>query len=182
MPKALSMCRNYSSWDFNKGQGYDASSLFDNLGKPKKSQLKAGDVLCTDGHVMLYIGNGKIAEASGGDDNVKGSKKWNNSIHITDLTDARYKEIKRVHRFNGSVNTTCFIRHGEVSKRVYLLQEYLNWYSDGKFFKECGPADGIYGDNTFKWCCRFQEEQIGKGEGDGIVGPKTIAAMEKVVK
>ena len=98
------------------------------------------------------------------------------------LTDERYKKFKRVHRFNGSVNTTCYIYHGEISKRVYLLQEYLNWYSDGKFFKECGPADGIYGDNTFKWCCRFQEEQIGKGEGDGIVGPKTIAAMEKVVK
>ena len=182
VPKALELCQNCNSWDFGKGKGYDKSSLFDNLGHPGKSKLKAGDVLCSDKHAALYIGGGKIAEASGGDDNVKGSKKWNNSIHIADLTDERYKKFKRVHRFNGSVNTTCYIYHGEISKRVYLLQEYLNWYSDGKFFKECGPADGIYGDNTFKWCCRFQEEQIGKGEGDGIVGPKTIAAMEKVVK
>lgn len=182
VPKALELCQNCNSWDFGKGKGYDKSSLFDNLGHPDKSKLKAGDVLCSDKHAVLFIGGGKIAEASGGDDNVKGSKKWNNSIHIADLTDERYKKFKRVHRFNGSVNTTCYIYHGEISKRVYLLQEYLNWYSDGKFFKECGSADGIYGDNTFKWCCRFQEEQIGKGEGDGIVGPKTIAAMEKVVK
>ena len=151
------------------------------LAQIKAGSLKKGDVLYWEKkdscHYAVYLGDGKLFEASGGDDNKKGSKKWNNSIHIRDIDS--WGSFQGAFRYVGSVNATCFIYHGEISKRVYLLQEYLNWYSDGKFFKECGPADGIYGDNTFKWCCRFQEEQIGKGEGDGIVGPKTIAAMER---
>ena len=54
VPAALKLCRRGSSWTFSKGKGYDASSLFDNLGKPAKSKLKAGDVLCNDHHVAVY--------------------------------------------------------------------------------------------------------------------------------
>lgn len=176
---ALGICQKGSSWNFEKGTGYDKSSLFKNLGHPKKSELKAGDVLCRDTHVALYIGGGKIAEASGGDDNKKNSEKWNNSIHIKTLTDDNYKKFPRVHRYIGSVNATCYIRHGEISDRVKDLQNFLDWYYKGAFSKECGPADGYYGDNTFKWVAKYQVEKFGKGEGDGIVGPKTIAAMEK---
>ena len=178
---ALKKCRSGSSY---VEKSFKASDNWKDLGKPKFSSLKKGDVLYWEKkdscHYAVYLGDGKLFEASGGDDNKKGSKKWNNSIHIRDIDS--WGSFQGAFRYVGSVNATCFIYHGEISKRVYLLQEYLNWYSDGKFFEECGPADGIYGDNTFKWCCRFQEEQIGKGEGDGIVGPKTIAAMEKVVK
>lgn len=176
VPKALELCRKCSSWDFGKGGGYNKSSLFTNLGKPDKSKLKAGDVLCSDTHVALYIGGGKIAEASGGDDNKKGSEKWNNSIHIANLTDAKYKKFKRVHRFNSSVNTTCAIYHGEVSDRVKLLQKFLIWY--GLLPK--GSDDGIFGDKTLAAVKAFQ-----KAAGitvDGIVGPNTIAAMAKAVK
>ena len=178
---ALKKCRSGSSY---VEKNFKASDNWKDLGKPKFSSLKKSDVLYWEKkdscHYAVYLGDGKLFEASGGDDNKKGSKKWNNSIHIRVIDS--WGSFQGAFRYVGSVNATCFIYHGEISKRVYLLQEYLNWYSDGKFFEECGPADGIYGDNTFKWCCRFQEEQIGKGEGDGIVGPKTIAAMEKVVK
>lgn len=180
VPKALELCRKTSSWDFGKGKGYDKSSLFTNLGHPKKSSLKAGDVLCSDTHVALYIGGGKIAEAGGGDDNVRNSKKWKNSIRISDLTDSRYAKFKRVHRFNGSVNTSANIYHGEVSDRVEHLQEYLDWYTDGEFCKKCGAPDGIFGDNTLKYLKAFQTAQ--KITADGIVGPNTIAKMGKVVK
>ncbi len=176
VPKALELCRKCSSWDFGKGKGYDKSSLFTNLGKPDKSKLRAGDVLCSDTHVALYIGGGKIAEASGGDDNKKGSEKWNNSIHIANLTDAKYKKFKRVHRFNSSVNTTCAIYHGEVSDRVKLLQKFLIWYG----LLQKGSDDRIFGDKTLAAVKAFQ-----KAAGitvDGIVGPNTIAAMAKAVK
>ena len=179
IPKAISLCRSGSSWDFNKGSGYDASSLFTKLGKPAQSKLKAGDVLCNSHHVALYIGNGKIAEAGGGDDNKKGSKSWNNSIRITDL---KYSSFERVYRYNGSVNADIVMRHGEAGDRVYLWQLYLDWYFEGAFFKECGGADGLFGDNTDKWTKRFQEKEIGKGEGDGLVGPITLAAAAKVKK
>lgn len=174
VPTALKLCKRGSSWDFGKDKGYDKSSLFTNLGHPDKSKLEAADVLCSDTHVALYIGGGKIVEASGGDDNVKGSKKWNNSIRITDLTDARYKKFKRVHRFNSSVDTTCCIYHGEVSKRVELLQAAL---------KRLGydiVVDGIFGDATLKAVEAFQKRAGVKA--DGIVGPNTIAALGKAVK
>lgn len=178
VPTALKMCQNTNSWNFAKGSGYDKSSLFDNLGHPAKSKLKPGDVLCRDTHVALYIGNGKIAEAGGGDDNKKNSTKWNNSIRVRSLTDTNYKNFPRVHRYNGSVNTNMYIRHGEVGQRVALWQMFLDWYFDG----QVGSADGYFGDNTLKWTKKFQEEVIGTGEGDGVVGQKTLDAAAKVRK
>ena len=59
---------------------------------------------------------------------------------------------------------------------------YLDWYFDGEFSKQCGTPDGFFGDNTLKWTKKFQEEVIGKGEGDGICGNKTFEAAKNVVK
>ncbi len=174
IPKAMELCQKGSSWNFEKGTGYDASSLFDNLGKPAKSALQAGDVLCSDSHVALYIGNGKVAEAASGDDNVKNSTKWNNSIHTTSLTDSKYGKFKRVHRYNSSVNTTSLIRYGEVSKRVELLQKFLVWYGIEL------TADGIFGDKTLSAVKKFQQD-MGIAV-DGIVGNDTIAKMQEVKK
>lgn len=178
VPKALEICQKGSSWGFSKGGGYDKSSLFANLGHPAKSKLKKGDVLCRDTHVALYIGNGKIVEAGSGDDNKKGSTKWNNSIRVRTLTDDNYKKFPRVHRFNSSVKTTAILRHGEVSDRVRQWQAFLNWYYDGQL----GNLDRYFGDNTLKWTKKFQEEVIGKGQGDGLVGEKTLAAAKTVKK
>lgn len=173
VPKAIELCRKCSSWDFKKGAGYDKSTLFTNLGRPAKSSLKAGDVLCRDTHVALYIGDGKIAEASGADDNIKNSTKWNNSIHVTNLTDSNYKKFLRVHRFNSSVNTTSCIYHGEISKRVGHAQAFLKWYGIDL------AVDNIFGDATFNAVKKFQQEQ--GITADGIIGPNTIAKMKEVM-
>ena len=182
VPKALSMCQNFSSWDFNPGQGYDASSLFDKLGHPAKSKLKPGDVLCRGTHVALYVGDGKIAEASGGDDNKRNSSGWNNSIRVRTLTDSNYSNFPRVYRFNGKVDADMLIRHGEVSDRVLKLQKFLDWYFDGEFSKQCGQPDRFFGDNTLKWVKKFQAAEFGAKEADGLVGSKTIAKMKAVRK
>ena len=178
VPKAMEICAKGSSWAFGNGVGYDASSLFTKLGHPAKSKLKAGDVLCRDTHVALYIGNGKIAEAGSGDDNKKGSVKWNNSIHIITLSDSNYAKFPRVYRFNSSVNTTAIIKHGEVSERVRQWQMFLNWYFDGKV----GTPDGYYGDNTLKWTKKFQTKCLGEKEADGLIGVKTLAVAKTVTK
>ena len=77
---------------------YPKSALFANLVKPDMSKLKKGDVLCCSNHVMLYVGNGEVAEAAGGDDNVRNSSKWNSSIAVRKLTKSRYKKYK-VYRY-----------------------------------------------------------------------------------
>lgn len=176
VPKALSLCQKGSSWGFKKGSGYDASALFTKLGHPAKSKLKKGDVLCRDTHVALYIGDGKIVEAGSGDDNKKGSTKWNNSIRVRALTDANYKNFPRVYRFNSSVQSTMALRHGEVSDRVKLWQEFLNWYYDGKL----GKTNRYFGDITLKWTKQFQKDN--KLTVDGIVGTNTLAVALKVEK
>lgn len=176
VPKALSLCQKGSSWGFSKGSGYDASTLFTKLGHPAKSKLKKGDVLCRDTHVALYIGDGKIVEAGNGDDNKKGSTKWNNSISVKALTDANYKNFPRVYRFNSSVNTSMALRHGEVSDRVKLWQEFLNWYYDDKL----GKTDRYFGDITLKWTKQFQKDN--NLDVDGIVGTNTLAMASKVKK
>ena len=174
IPKAMELCKKGKSWDFKKGAGYDKSSLFDNLGHPERVKLKPGDTCCTDTHVFTYIGDGKLFEASGGDDNKKGSKKWKNSIHIIEMTDKKYAGVKRVHRYNGSVDTTCCIYHGEVGKRVELLQSFLKWYGYDI------TVDGLFGDGTLKAVKDFQKRS--GITADGIVGPNTINAMKAARK
>ena len=174
IPKALQMCDNGKSWDFNKGSGYDASDLFDKLGKPAQSKLKAGDVLCSDSHVALYIGNGKVVQAGHEDDNVIGSSSWNSSISV-----GSWGGYKRAYRFNGSVNADIIIRKGEVSERVADLQRYLVWYGA---LPEDEIPDGIYGEKTFTAVVDMQTDFFGKAEADGTVGNKTIAKMKEVVR
>lgn len=98
----LQVCQRGTSYDFHKGRGYDNSPLFAKLGKPAMSNLKKGDVICFNNHVMLYIGGGKIAEAAGGDDNVPYSDSWNNSIRVCTLSATRYAKAYGVFRYVGN--------------------------------------------------------------------------------
>lgn len=178
IPKALELCQKGKSWSFGKDDsiGYEHCSLFTKLGKPSQSALKAGDVLCNDGHVALYIGDGKIVEAGAEDDNKRGSKSWNNSIRVCSLN---YSKFKRVYRFNSSVNADIIIRKGEVSERVADLQRYLVWYGA---LPQGESADGIYGEKTFKAVVKMQTDFFGAKEADGTIGPKTIAKMKTIVR
>lgn len=175
VPSMLTKCQKASSFDFGKGKGYDKSSMFTNLGHPSKSLLKKGDVLCNDHHVAIYVGDGKIAEASGGDDNKRNSTKWNNSIHVVSLTDSRYKSFPRVHRFNSSVNKEMVIIFGEVNDRVKLLQKFLNWYGDYKL-----AEDGIFFEGTLAAVKDFQKK-MGL-TADGKFGSKSLAKAKECTK
>ena len=99
----LQICQKGSSYDYHQGRGYDTSPLFAKLGKPAMNKLIKGDVICYSNHVMLYLGNGKIAEAAGGDDNVQYSDKWNNSIRVCTLSDDRYAKAWGAFRYIGNV-------------------------------------------------------------------------------
>ena len=174
--EAYKKCHNCSSLDFGTGSGsYEKSKNYDNLGHPAKSKLKPGDVLCRSTHVALYIGNGKIAEASGGDDNVPNSKSWNNSIRVRELTDGNYENFPRVYRYNGHVDCDRYICYGDVADRVGHLQAFLNWYGNYGL-----PVDCEFGDKTLAAFKDFQKKEGLKV--DGICGEKDIAKMKTIVK
>lgn len=140
---------------------------FKKLGKPSFSTLKAGDVLYWEKgdscHYALYLGNNKLAEATGGDDNVRNSKKWNNSIHIKAISG--WGSFQGAARYIGSVNADMCIRHGEISDRVAVLQAYLGI-----------TPDRIFGDGTYKALKDWQKAHA--LVDDGIAGELTIKAME----
>jgi len=164
---ALKMCQSCNSWDFGTGSGsYHKSKLFK---KVSLNSLKAGDVLCSDSHVALYVGNGKVAQAGHSDDNKINSKSWNSSIAVD-----TWSGYKRAYRYVGSVNVSRAITYGEVSDRVTDLQKFLIWY--GYDIK----ADGIFGDSTLTAVKKFQAAK--KLKADGVVGQKTIEAMKAVKK
>lgn len=79
-------------------------------------------------------------------------------------------------------NPKKYLEKGDRGTEVTKLQNYLDWYFDGQFFEECGPADGIFGKNTDKWTKRMQTDFFGAKEADGKVGPKTIGRMKKATK
>ena len=178
VPSMLKMCQQGRSYGFKRGEGYDTSNLFKKI---SRSEAKAGDVFCSDCHVALYIGNGKIVHAGSEDDNVPYSDSWNRSICIGEWKD-KYYDPPRVYRFIGSVDADIIIRKGEVSGRVKDLQAYLNWYTNGEFCKKCGQPDGYYGENTYKYVVKMQTDFFGAKEADGTVGNKTIAKMREVVR
>lgn len=172
VPRAISICSSYGSWDFGTGSGsYHTSSLFT---KVSTSNLKPGDVLCSDSHVALHIGNGQVVQAGHSDNNVPYSSDWNSSISI-----GKWNGYTRAYRFNSSVDADIIIRKGEVSERVADLQRYLVWYGALPKGEE---ADGIYGEKTFKAVVKMQTDFFGAKEADGTVGNKTIAKMKAVRK
>ena len=97
-PVMLKRCKEANSlWVTD----YPNVKYFKALGHPAKSTLQKGDVLCSSGHVALYIGNSQIAEAASRDDNVYKSSSWNNSISVSSLSTSRYNSFSKVYRYIG---------------------------------------------------------------------------------
>lgn len=163
----LSLCEKGKSYGFAKSEGYAKSAYFKAMGKLSASKLLAGDVLCSDSHVALYIGSGKVVQASGGDNNVPYSTSWNKSISI-----GTWGGYTRVYRLIKGVNADVAIRFGEYSDRVKQLQQFLNWYNG----KTVCTVDGIFGECTLKYVKAFQTAQ--KIAVDGIVGNGTLSKMK----
>lgn len=76
-------------------------------------------------------------------------------------------------------NPKKYLEYKDKGTEVGKLQDYLNWYTDGKFYKECGGRDNIYGNNTLKYTKQMQTDFFGAKEADGKVGSKTIAKMKE---
>ena len=172
---AMLKASNHSWWI----KDYQNSKDWEEIKKPSKiSSLKPGDVLGSDKHFCVYIGNGKGMEATsgpGGGNPASSKDAWAKSIRICDFS-TRFKEATHIFRYTGTVNSSAPIRYGEVSDRVALLQKFLIWYG----LLSNGSDDRIFGDKTLSAVKAFQ-----KAAGiavDGVAGSGTFAAMAKAVK
>lgn len=82
----------------------------------------------------------------------------------------KYPDVSKIKR--------GYYQKGDKGAEITNLQNYLNWYTDGVFFKKCGKADGIYGNNTLVYTKKMQSAFFGAKEADGLVGKKTVAKMK----
>lgn len=139
-PTMLKICKKGRSYGFSKGEGYDTSRLFKSVGKVGVSKLQKGDVLCASSHVMLYIGNGKVAEAGSRDDNVRGSTSWKKSIHVAKVKSSQYD---RVYRYIGHGGGTMEMPSGAGgSATAKKSASDLKSYSSEHILSEIKLSDG----------------------------------------
>lgn len=134
------------------------------------SKLMAGDILgLYDGndiqHIVLYVGNGKITDSTSG-------RKPNIAYGVP-----MYKEYqaKVAIRYTGGKSYMQFFDRGT---GVRKLKDFLLWYNPKNKFAN----DDVFGTGTLTAVEEFQEKEIGKGQGDGLAGPKTFDVMSKYKK
>ena len=92
-PKMLKACRKASGIGMSKDTFY-RYGCWKCVGKPAYKKLKKGDVLVKSTHVAMYIGKGKMVEASGGN--------WSaSSIAVKKMSKSRYNGFTYVMRYTG---------------------------------------------------------------------------------
>lgn len=192
-PDVLTLCKNKHSFSL-RNEDSDWQMLirkgkFAYLGRMSGidwSAIKVGDVLVQyasddlHGHMMLYAGNNELAEASP-----------DIGCAITSGAKSRYARYARGESQCGEgaknfvmryVGTRSYMSKGDSGTAVLEWQDFLDWRSDGQFYRECGKGDGVFGANTDKWTKTFQTAVFGASEADGTVGMKTISAAKNVRK
>ena len=144
----------------------------------KASEAKAGDigfyrkdVKGQRGHIFICYSDNKTKEASYNSYYPKTIKDLKSRLSI------KGKKYVKVYRPKGFI-TRNYLMKGDKGEEIKKLQQYMNWYDTSNKL----AVDGDYGNATFKAVHNFQEKEMGKGQGDGTVGPKTIEAMKKVKK
>lgn len=70
--EAFGVTLPHTSWEL-RNVGYEVSA----------SEIKPGDIICYQGHVSIYAGDGKCVHASNRKDGIKVSPKWNYTHVIT---------------------------------------------------------------------------------------------------
>jgi len=92
-PKMLEGCRRANGIGMEKSTFYKFK-CWKCVGKPAYKKLQKGDVLVRSDHVAMYVGGGKLAEASGGG--------WTaGSIAVKKMSKSRYNGFSYVMRYTG---------------------------------------------------------------------------------
>ena len=173
---------------FGNGKVYGTNSQFtvtyyNNKKTLKDLSLKTADILFYDDNKSGDAGNGGHIEIFNG-------KISNGNYYFYSGGTGSYHNTSNNNKESGSrkvlavarIKPRTYLKKGDRGIAVTKLQNYVDWYYNGAFFKECGAADGVYGEKTEKWVKKMQTEMFGAKEADGTVGPKTIEKMKAVKK
>lgn len=154
--------------ELRKGKRTDGKTL-----KPGTAVFTYNKVKDNRGHVGLYVGDGLVIEAAGTKQGVITSKvtasKW---VEWGELKYVNYGDVKEESSMETESRPT--IKYGSKGDDVTALQQMLSF---------CGSTvsvDGIFGNGTRSAVVAFQNKHGLKA--DGIVGPKTWAALDEAVK
>lgn len=97
----LNACKNGKSVSMTVGS-FTRYGHWKSAGKPAYSDLRRGDVIVSNSHVMLYIGDGQVVHA--------GSEGWDSgSICIDNLSPGYYKSYDFVMRYTGTGSGTMYV-------------------------------------------------------------------------
>lgn len=143
--------------------------------------LQPGDVIrykkTSSQHALIYLGSGLIAHAGRSNwfPKIVASKPWTNS-NVKSST----IQVIRANPIEKEV-TREYLKRGDEGENVARLQRYINWFFREKYGKDVLTADGKYGPATEGYC-KLMQSDLGFKDADGLVGPKTVAAMKAYVK
>ena len=100
-PNMLAACRRGKSVGM-KESTYTRYGNWKNVGKPSYSDLKRGDVIVKNSHVMLYLGDGQIVHAA--------TEGWGPStITVAEMSRKKYSEYSFVMRYTGTGSGTMYV-------------------------------------------------------------------------
>ena len=140
--------------------------LWKTINKPKKSELKAGDIIVWEtssaGHIFVYVGGGHEAEAN------HNGKKYG---HISKLYIPSKPKKYTVYR---PIGGRKYLIQGDTCQQVVYLQRFLNWCLDIKL-----KDDGGFGPKTAEAVRAFQKKYA--LTPDGVFGEASLAKA-KVIK
>lgn len=142
---------------------------------------------CENGEHWVYVkdSNSISSDRNGWmtyEGNLRGdvSAVWSGKINGTPAPTPTVTLVPRKGFYTGEYpNPKRYLEYGDSGTEVVKLQKYLNWSFDGQEGFTRLQEDGKYGNATYSATVAFQEATLGKGEGDGKVGQKTIAKMKE---
>ena len=187
-------CSGLFSWAFKELGGkiaHGSNSIYDKYCSKKgkitddiRKKMKPGTAVFVDhsgnkSHIGLYVGNGKVIEASGVDAGVCTSNlsagKWTyyGELKGVDYSNTSEPTTSKPQKENPTVSSKPTLRKGDKGPFVTLAQtELLNkGYDLGKW-----GVDGDYGSATEKAVKSFQKDN-GLTQ-DGVIGPSTWAMLD----
>lgn len=175
--------RGYGNGKVRGANGQMSVTYYNNKKSLKDLDLQTCDILVYDDNQSGEMGNGGHEEIFNGVRNANysyfysgGTGSYHNTTNNNRENNSR--KVLAVVR----IKWRTFIKMGDRGNAVLEWQDYLDWWSDGQFYRECGKGDGVFGANTDKWTKAFQTAVFGASEADGTVGQKTITAAKNVRK